>query len=108
MEPIDSTQSCPIYASGQTIRRGTPYQRKIRHLATFGQHMYLLLPASRLTYKDCHTHFVWHYDCVATKKRYTKALEATLTKQALGATVKHAAPSLKHRQQPFIVLYVNG
>lgn len=53
--------------------------------------MYLLLPAIRLTCKDCHAHFVWHYDCVAPKKRYTKAFEATLPKQAIGATITHAA-----------------
>ena len=103
MVPIDSTQSCPICASGQTIRRGTAYQRKVRHLAAFGQRVYLLLPAIRLTCKDCHAHFVWHYDCVAPKKRYTKAFEASLPKQAIGATVAHAArlsetpPTTVHR-----------
>lgn len=80
--PIDATQPCPVCASTQTIRRGTAYQRKVRHLPAFGKRVYLLLPAIRLTCKDCHAHFVWHYDCVAPKKRYTKAFEATLPKQA--------------------------
>lgn len=101
--PIDATQPCPVCASTQTIRRGTAYQRKVRHLAAFGKRVYLLLPAIRLTCKDCHAHFVWHYDCVAPKKRYTKAFETTLPKQAIGATITHAArlsetpPTTVHR-----------
>lgn len=101
--PIDATQPCPVCASTQIIRRGTAYQRKVRHLAAFGKRVYLLLPAIRLTCKDCHAHFVWHYDCVAPKKRYTKAFEATLPKQAIGATIAHAArlsetpPTTVHR-----------
>lgn len=103
MTPIDTTQPCPICASMQTIRRGTAYQRKVRHLDAFGKRVYLFLPAIRLTCKKCHAHFVWHYDCVAPKKRYTKAFEATLPKQAIGATITHAArlsetpPTTVHR-----------
>ena len=45
--PIDATQPCPVCASTQTIRRGIAYQRKVRHLATFGKRVYLRLPAIR-------------------------------------------------------------
>lgn len=31
--PVDATQPCPVCASMKTIRRGTAYQRKVRHLA---------------------------------------------------------------------------
>lgn len=78
-------------ASAQTIRRGTAYQRKVRHLPAFGKRVYLLLPAIRLSCTNCPANFVWAYHCVEPKKRYTKAFEASLPKQAIGATIAHAA-----------------
>ncbi|MEL5987992.1 transposase family protein [Kurthia gibsonii] len=106
---IDATQLCPICASTQTIRRGIAYQRKVRYLAAFGKRVYLLLSAIRLTCKDCQAHFVWTYDCVAPKKRYTKAFEATLPKQVIRATMTHAARlSETPLTKRFTVLCVNG
>lgn len=89
--PVEHTQCCPVCASAQTIRRGTVYTRKVRHLSAFGQRVYLLLPVIRMSCTICHALFVWHYEFVAPKKRYTNAFEAALPKHVIGATVKHAA-----------------
>ncbi len=89
--PKASRQSCPICASPHTIRRGISYRRKVRHLDAFGCQVYLKLPAIRLSCKHCTASFVWDYAFVAPKKRYTKAFEATLPKQAIGATITHTA-----------------
>lgn len=89
--PIESKQSCPVCQSHQTIRRGISYRRTVRHLDAFGCRVYLKLPAIRLSCKACTASFVWQYPFVAPKKRYTKAFEATLPKQAVGATIAYAA-----------------
>lgn len=89
--PIASHQSCPVCASPKTVRRGTGSMRKVRHLDAFGCAVYLKLPAIRLSCTSCFANFVWSYDCVAPKKRYTKVFEATLPKHVVGATVTHAA-----------------
>lgn len=89
--PTEYTQPCPTCSSDQTIRKGIAYTRKIRHLSAFDQRVFLLLPAIRLSCCDCHASFVWQYECVAPKKRYTKAFEASLPKHVVGSTVKHAS-----------------
>lgn len=89
--PIELKQSCLVCKSNQTIRRGISYRRTVRHLDAFGCRVYLKLPAIRLSCKACTASFVWHYAFVAPKKRYTKAFEATLPKQAIGATITHTA-----------------
>lgn len=89
--PVASSQPCPVCASTQTIRRGVNSIRKVRHLDAFGCVVYLHVPAIRLSCTSCDTLFVWSYDCVAPKKRYTKAFEASLPKQVVGATVTHAS-----------------
>jgi len=90
-QPIASHQPCPICASPKTIRRGIRSIRNVRHLDAFGYPVYLKIPAIRLSCTSCFANFVWSYDCVAPKKRYTKAFEASLPKQVVGATVTHAA-----------------
>lgn len=89
--PNENTQSCPICTSSHTIRRGTSYTRKVRHLDAFGCQVYLMLPAIRLSCNECTASFVWNYPFVAPKKRYTKAFEDTLPKQAIGSTITHTA-----------------
>lgn len=89
--PVASHQPCPICTSTKTIRRGVGSIRKVRHLDAFGCVVYLKLPAIRLSCKSCVAHFVWSYDCVAPKKRYTKAFENSLPKQVVGGTVTHTA-----------------
>jgi transposase len=90
-EPVDYTQHCPICAASETIRRGTAYRRKVRHLPAFGRRVFLILPAIRMTCTHCEASFVWQYECVAPGKRYTKSFEASLPNQVMGATVTHAA-----------------
>ncbi|WP_285398114.1 hypothetical protein [Lysinibacillus sp. fls2-241-R2A-57] len=90
-EPIELKQSCLICKSNQTIRRGISYRRTVRHLDAFGCRVYLKLPAIRLSCKAYIAAFVWHYEFVAPNKRYTKAFETTLPKQAIGATITHTA-----------------
>jgi len=82
--PVAYTQPCPICASTEIIRRGTAYQRKVRHLDAFDRCVYLMMPAIRMICTSCQYHFNWVYDCVAPKKRYTKAFEASLPKKAMG------------------------
>ena len=89
--PVASHQPCPICESHETIRRGVSSIRKVRHLDAFGCVVYLKLPAVRLSCTSCFAHFIWLYDCVAPKKRYTKAFEASLPKQVVGATITHTA-----------------
>ncbi|WP_376776806.1 ISL3 family transposase [Sporosarcina sp. NCCP-2331] len=88
---MDHLQPCPICTSSCTIRRGTSYTRMVRHLDAFGCHVYLKLPAIRLSCKECMASFVWDYAFVAPKKRNTKAFEATLPKQAIRSTITHTA-----------------
>ena len=89
--PVASHQPCPICSSHETIRRGVSSIRKVRHLDAFGCMVFLKLPAVRLSCTSCFAHFIWLYDCVAPKKRYTKAFEASLPKQVVGATITHTA-----------------
>lgn len=90
-EPVEYTQPCPICSSVQTIRRGVAYKRKIRHLSAFGRRVFLHLPAIRLSCGECHSSFVWQYECVSPKKRYTKSFEASLLGHVVGSTVTHTA-----------------
>lgn len=91
VQPVDYLQPCPQCHGMKVIRRGSAYQRKVRHLPAFGRRVFLSLPAIRMSCKHCDAHFVWQYECVASGKRYTKQLEASLPLQVLGATVTHAA-----------------
>lgn len=90
-QPTELIQSCPSCHSSQVIRRGTAYNRKVRHLPAFECKVFLILPAIRMTCKICDASFVWNYECVTPGKRYTKAFEESLPKQVLGATVSHAS-----------------
>ena len=87
-----TVKNCHSRESRETdFHRGTGYIRKVRHLDAFGCQLYLMLPAIRLSCKECMASFVWNYPFVAPKKRYTKAFEDTLPKQAIGATITHTA-----------------
>ncbi|PMC37489.1 transposase [Bacillus sp. UMB0899] len=91
VQPMDYLQACPQCQGMKVIRKGSAYQRKVRHLPAFGHRTFLLMPAIRMMCKDCEASFVWQYDCVGPGKRYTKSFEASLPNQVLGATVTHAA-----------------
>lgn len=94
-QPTDWLQDCPQCKGKNVIRKGCAYLRKVRHLSAFGRRVYLLLPAIRMSCKQCEASFVWQYECVTPGKRYTKQFEASLTGQIVGATVTHAAKVMK-------------
>jgi len=97
VQPTQDLQPCPQCQRTEVIRKGIPYQRKVRHLPAFGHRVFLLFPAIRMMCKHCEASFVWHYECVAPGKRYTKSFEASLPSHVIGATVTHAA---KQTQTP--------
>lgn len=97
VQPTDHLQACSQCKGKNVIRKGCAYLRKVRHLSAFGSRVYLLLPAIRMSCKQCEASFVWHYTCVSPGKRYTKQFEASLPGHVVGATVKHAA---KQTQTP--------
>lgn len=96
-QPVEYLQSCPQCEESAVIRKGCAYQRKVRHLPAFGHRVYLVLPSIRLCCKHCGISFVWHYDCVAPGKRYTKQFEDSLPGHVIGATITHAS---KQTQTP--------
>lgn len=90
-KPNTHVQACPTCRSdASVIRRGTAYYRTIRHLPAFGCPVFLQLPAIRLSCEGCHTSYVWQYEAVAPKKRYTKAFEQQAS-SVVGSTVHHMA-----------------
>lgn len=94
-EPKASVQACPTCRSAASvIRRGIAYIRKVRHLPAFGSDVFFHLPAIRLSCHGCGGSFVWQYEGVAPKKRYTKAFEQQAS-SVLGSTVQHMARVLR-------------
>ncbi|WP_246516461.1 ISL3 family transposase [Salicibibacter cibarius] len=89
--PIDRIQPCPICHSEQVKRNGTPYKRCVRHLSMGVSHTYLLLQAIALECQNCGANFVWQYDFVAPKKRYTIAFQNQCLQKGHGTTVKSLA-----------------
>ena len=59
VQPIDDLQPCPQCQGMDVIRKGTAYQRKVRHLPAFGHHVFLFVPAIRMMCKHCEASFVW-------------------------------------------------
>src|SRR5690606_10408207 len=76
------------------IRLSTPYIRHVRHLPAFDKKTFLCVPAIRMSCKACRMTFVWQYESVEPKKRYTKAFGSQLPKHIMGSTVHHAADIL--------------
>lgn len=96
--PTEHIQSCPVCLSEQVKRNGTPYKRRVRHLSMGVSHTYLLLPAIALECQNCGFHFVWQYDFVAPKKRYTIAFQNQCLQKGHGTTVKCLA---KFEEAPY-------
>lgn len=90
--PVAYKQPCPICHSEQDVKRdGRNKPRKIRHLSIFGRKSYLLVPSLRLSCTHCRLHFVWTYDFVGPKQRYSRAFRTQTVEQALGSTAAHSA-----------------
>jgi len=90
--PVVYKQSCPICHSTQDVKHdGRNKPRKIRHLSIFGRKSYLHVPTLRLACTRCRIGFVWTYDFVGPKQRYSRAFRIQTIEQALGSTVAHSA-----------------
>ncbi|WP_232229132.1 transposase family protein, partial [Paenibacillus zanthoxyli] len=53
-------------------RDGRNKPRKIRHLNLFGKKSYLYVPSLRLACSRCRVGFVWTYEFVGPKERYSR------------------------------------
>ncbi|AXF55169.1 transposase [Salicibibacter kimchii] len=94
--PTEHIQPCPVCLSEQvkrneTKRNGTPYKRCVRHLSMGVSHTYLVLPAIAQACQSCGFHFVWQYDFVDPKNRYTIAFQNQCLQKGHGTTVKSLA-----------------
>lgn len=90
--PVSHKQGCPCCKSDQeVIRRGYNNMRKIRHLAGFEKKTYLCVPSIRMYCVNCELGFVWAYDFVGPKQRYSHLFRSRVVAQALGATAAHSA-----------------
>lgn len=90
--PLDNKQICPCCASDQgVIRKGSNGKRTVRHLSVFEKQTFLHVPAIRLYCTHCEAGFVWQYDFVGPKQRYSKLFRAYTVEQALGSTAAHSA-----------------
>lgn len=65
--------------------------RRIRHLAVFGKKTYLHVPSIRMYCTRCEVGFVWTYEFVGPKQRYSKFFRSHAVEQALGSTAAHSA-----------------
>lgn len=89
---VDYKQNCPCCASDQAvIRKGCNGMRKIRHLQVFEKKTYLCVPSIRLYCVNCRVGFVWAYDFVGPKQRYSHLFRSRAVEHALGATAAHSA-----------------
>ncbi|QWU16168.1 ISL3 family transposase [Paenibacillus sophorae] len=90
--PVTDKQPCPVCHSEQYVKRdGRNKLRKIRHLAVFGRKSYLHVPSLRLACSRCSVGFVWSYEFVGPKQRYSRLFRLQTVEQALGSTAAHSA-----------------
>ncbi|OXM13929.1 ISL3 family transposase [Paenibacillus herberti] len=90
--PVTYKQPCPGCHSEQDVKRdGRNASRKIRHLSIFGKKSYLHVPSIRMACTRCQISFVWMYDFVGPKQRYSWAFRTQTVEQAFGSTATHSA-----------------
>jgi transposase len=90
--PVAKKQCCPICQSDQyVIRKGSNGLRKVRHLPAFENRVYLQIPSIRMHCTSCETGFVWSYEFVGPKKRYSHLFQEKIVEQAYGSTSEHSA-----------------
>jgi transposase len=91
-KPVAYKQPCPVCQSEQgVIRNGQNEPRKIRHLNLLGKRCYVVVPSLRLLCSHCQIGFVWSYEFVAPKQRYSHLFRRQTVEQALGSTAAHSA-----------------
>ncbi|MFF2018919.1 ISL3 family transposase [Paenibacillus sp. NPDC058177] len=90
--PFDDKQCCPFCHSHQNvIRKGTNGKRIVRHLPAFEKKAFLHVPSIRLFCTRCEVGFVWVYEFVGPKQRYSRRFRAHTFELALGSTAAHSA-----------------
>ncbi|QTH46737.1 ISL3 family transposase [Cohnella sp. LGH] len=90
--PLDDKQICPCCDSDQAvIRKGSNGMRTVRHLSVFEKKTYLHVPTIRMFCSNCEAGFVWAYDFVGPKQRYSRLFRSHTVEQALGSTAAHGA-----------------
>jgi transposase len=88
----DHVQCCSIcHSKENVIRKGSNNPRVVRHLAVFEKKTYLHVPSIRMSCSFCHTSFVWAYEFVGSKRRYSHRFRSQTVEQALGSTAAHSA-----------------
>jgi transposase len=91
-QPIDDKQCCPCCGSDQNvIRKGSNDMRTVRHLCVFEKKTYLHVPSIRMYCTRCDVGFVWTYEFVGSKQRYSRLFRSHTVEQALGSTAAHSA-----------------
>ncbi|WP_197255191.1 transposase family protein, partial [Paenibacillus dendritiformis] len=90
--PISEKQCCPCCGSDQNvIRKGSNGIRIVRHLPVFEKKTYLHVPSIRMFCKHCEAGFVWMYEFVGPKQRYSSLFRFHTVEQSLGSTAAHSA-----------------
>jgi transposase len=90
--PVAPKQCCPICRSAEYVtRKGSNDTRTVRHLSVFEKIVYLLVPTIRMQCSQCNVGFVWVYDFVGPKRRYSNLFRARAAEQAIGSTAAHSA-----------------
>lgn len=90
--PLGDKQCCPCCGSDQdVIRKGKNDTRRVRHLSVFEKKTYLHVPSIRMYCTRCEAGFVWAYEFVGPKQRYSRCFRSRTVEQALGSTAAHSA-----------------
>jgi len=90
--PLGDKQCCPCCGSDQdVIRKGANDRRIVRHLSVFEKQTYLHVPSIRMYCTRCEAGFVWAYEFVGPKQRYSRLFRSRTVEQALGSTAAHSA-----------------
>ncbi|WZY35732.1 transposase family protein [Bacillus sp. FSL W8-1122] len=91
-QPLKDKQCCPCCESDQSvIRKGSNDMRTVRHLCVFEKKTYLHVPSIRMYCTRCGVGFVWTYEFVGSKQRYSRLFRSHTVEQALGSTAAHCA-----------------
>lgn len=92
VSPVAKSQCCPLCQSDEFVtRKGKNRPRLIRHLPAFGKKVVLVVPSIRMNCSSCEFGFVWEYDFVGPKKRYSHPFREQAAEQAFGSTAAHSA-----------------
>jgi len=96
--PVSDKQSCPCCGSDQdVIRKGTNGPRFVRHLPVFEKKAYLHVPSIRMHCNRCEIGFVWTYEFVGPKQRYSRLFRTHTVEQAHSARMQQAPASTVQR-----------